>query len=110
MPSLLLVVSGRNELETDLWNKFSNWTHKISLESFTIEEATKYLNNKGIDNEELIESILSISGRLPVYLSLLAEGQPNSSDELADPNEKIVDRFHEVSSILKNNWFCDSRS
>lgn len=93
IPSLLLVISGRSCLEANTWNHFANWTHKIPLNPFTKEEATKYLNQKNIHDDKLVESILSISGRLPIYLALLAEGQPRSFDELADPNEQIVARF-----------------
>lgn len=91
--NILFIISGREALDPTCWNTFREYTEKISLEPFTEAEAREYLEQKGISSKSSIEAILSISGRLPVYLSLLAEGDPISTDNLADPNEKVVDRF-----------------
>ncbi|MFK8103424.1 MAG: tetratricopeptide repeat protein [Saprospiraceae bacterium] len=91
--NFLLVISGRRAIDREAWSKFENYTSRISLKPFTSKEARNYLAQRGITEERAIEEILSISGALPIYLSLLAEGDSASPDEIADPNEKVVARF-----------------
>ena len=91
--NIILIIGGRDILDPARWNTLREYTAKIPLEPFTKEEAKNYLAQRGITAPLAIENILSISGHLPVYLSLLAENDPASPDDISDPNEKIVERF-----------------
>ena len=92
-PNFILCISGRHPLQPQRWNKFKTYAQNISLEPFTEAEARAYLQQRNLHNENAIQQILAISNCLPVYLSLLAEGDPASQDNIADPNEKVVARF-----------------
>ncbi len=104
IPSILLVIGGRNALDPEKWSEFATFTYKIKLEPFAESEAKTYLEHRGINNPVLIEQLLAISGRLPVYLSLLADGDPTNPDEIFDPSEKIVERFlrHIDNPVLRD--------
>lgn len=91
--NILLIIAGRDPVDIEKWVEFNEFIFKIPLEHFTEEEAKDFLAKRGITSVASIENILSISGRLPVYLSLLSEGDPNSPDDISDPNEKVVERF-----------------
>ncbi len=91
--NIILSIGGRDMLDPARWNTLRAFTEKIPLEPFTEEEAKNYLAERGITHPKAVKDILSISGRLPVYLSLLAENDPASPDDISDPNEKIVERF-----------------
>lgn len=91
--NFILFISGREELKSEYWNTFSSYTAKILVKAFTEEEARDYLKQRKVTDEAAVEQILSISNLLPVYLSLLAEGDPAHPDDIIDPNEKVVERF-----------------
>ncbi len=104
IPPILCTISGRNPLNVDQWKDLSAIMHTIELEPFTDDEANEYLKQKGIANPDTIRSILSISGNLPVYLSLLTEGDPSNPGDICDPKDKVVERFlKHISDPLKRN-------
>ncbi|MGB5928999.1 MAG: tetratricopeptide repeat protein, partial [Cyclobacteriaceae bacterium] len=92
-PAVLLVIGGRHFLDIERWQSFANIAHRMELDPFTEEEARSYLFQKGIKKEEIIQSIMDISGNLPVHLSLLVEGDVSDADNLSAPNEKVVAHF-----------------
>ncbi|AHM63350.1 hypothetical protein D770_25525 [Flammeovirgaceae bacterium 311] len=91
--NILLVFSGREKLDTILWNENLEFMTFISLKPFTPAEAKEFLSNKGITDEHIINSIISVSGCLPIYLALLVEENPDQIDHVARPTEKVVERF-----------------
>jgi tetratricopeptide (TPR) repeat protein len=99
--NLLLTISGREPLNPDHWAAFGDAMSVIPLEPFSDSEARSYLERKQITDAATVETILHISGRLPVLLEILAEAAPNTADSVADPCDTAVERF------LK--WIKDSQ-
>ncbi|MFD1162013.1 tetratricopeptide repeat protein [Hwangdonia seohaensis] len=92
--NILIIVSGRAELEITRWSSLSDLLVKIPLEPFTIDEATVFLQQNGIRDVNTIETILSVSGRLPVYLALFVlENSIVDNQIVSLPTEKVVGHF-----------------
>ncbi len=91
--NIMLVISGRDELAKDKWCDFESLLTRFSLEPFTEDEAKDYLTRKGITNEQVIEVILNLSGRLPLLVATLAVENPNDPNLIGDPSDTAVERF-----------------
>lgn len=91
--NLLSVVAGRDPLDPNLWSNFGDFITTVALEEFSEIEAKTYLERKNITSPSIVETILELSGRLPVLLATLAEAAPDSPDEVSDPNATAVSRF-----------------
>lgn len=91
--NILLVFGGREKLELVKWGEFSDFITNIPLLPFTPKDAREYLMKKGVQDEKVMESIISVSGCLPVYLALLVDENPNQIDHISRPTEKVVERF-----------------
>jgi len=94
LPSnIMLVISGRDELEKDKWCDFEPLLIRFSLEPFTEGEARDFLARKGITNKQVIEVILKLSGRLPLLVATLAVENPKDPSLIGDPSDTAVERF-----------------
>jgi len=91
--NILLCIGGRDILNPNKWNIFKEDIIKISLKEFEKQEARQYLEKRGMTSQTDINAIMSISGCLPIYLSLLTESSLESPNNISDPSEKIVERF-----------------
>ena len=92
--NFLLVIGGRDKISKEgNWEALKEYIEDIALKAFTKKEAIAYLEKAGITKPDTIDFILEASKRLPVYLSLLSEGSPDSPEEVGDPKEQIVSRF-----------------
>ncbi|RMA64831.1 tetratricopeptide repeat protein [Ulvibacter antarcticus] len=91
--NITLVFSGRNKLDSITWKDSLGLISYISLLPFTKEETKEFLLKKGVIDEDVIASIISISGCLPVYLALLVDENPDQMAHISHPNEKVVERF-----------------
>jgi tetratricopeptide (TPR) repeat protein len=91
--NLLLVIAGRDELDKNHWVDSENFIARFPLNPFTDEEAIQYLHRKGITNDQIIETILHLSGRLPLLVTTLAATSPNDPSQIGDPSETAVERF-----------------
>jgi len=91
--NLVLVISGRAEVNPNDWAPFNDFKCRISLEPFTEEEARRFLHKKNIQNPEVVNTILKLSLRLPIMLAMLSDEAPNSPEEITDFNQTAVDRF-----------------
>lgn len=99
--NLLFVVSGRFKLDSKRWYDLRPLMVPIKLTPFTIEESTIFLNKHGISEKVLIDKLLKVSQRLPVYLSFFVlENEIGSNEHLEFPIEKVVDY---ILRSLKNN-------
>lgn len=90
--NLFMVISGRDEL-SEKWSLLETITHKILLEQFTREEAIAFLQSKNITNKPIIETLIEVSDRFPVLLSLFAQNPPTSADEIHDVSGTAIERF-----------------
>ncbi|MCK9920361.1 tetratricopeptide repeat protein [Frankia sp. AgPm24] len=91
--NLILTVAGQHRLDPNRWAEFFGLRADIPLRVFTDEEARELLTTRGVTDGRVIEVILTLSGRLPVLLAMLAEGRPTTTDELGDPSGDAVERF-----------------
>lgn len=90
---ILLVISGRNRLSSKDWSIFNEFIQFLNLKEFTEKEARVYLNKREIFNETIVNTILTLSNKLPVLLVTLADEAPTSEVDILDPSDTAVDRF-----------------
>ncbi|WP_238782629.1 tetratricopeptide repeat protein [Streptomyces monomycini] len=90
---VMVVTSGQSRLSPAVWGDHLDLVHELELEVFTEAEARQLLGAKGIQDEQVIEVILRLSGRLPVLVHLLAESRPASVEDVGDPSGTAIERF-----------------
>ncbi|MEB3962177.1 tetratricopeptide repeat protein [Streptomyces kunmingensis] len=91
--NVLVVLAGQTRLDVRVWADWLDLTVDLPLEVFTEAEARRYLAARHISDEQVVEVILRLSGRLPVLLSLLAEARPATAEDVGDPSGTAVERF-----------------
>lgn len=90
---IIMVIAGRDELDRNDWLAFEGVTAHISLEPFDEKEAREYLKRKAITNEQVIDTILQLSGRFPLLVATLAAESPDTLDKIDYASSTSVDRF-----------------
>ncbi|MEO0828269.1 MAG: tetratricopeptide repeat protein, partial [Cyanobacteria bacterium J06642_9] len=85
------VIAGRDRLNPNDWSGYN--PVQFPLEPFIEEEATQFLQRKGVTNAEVISTILDVSGRLPLLLAILAESSPNDPVQVGEASGTAVERF-----------------
>jgi tetratricopeptide (TPR) repeat protein len=88
-----IVVSGQGPLTSLCWEAVRDLTVDVPLEVFTEAEARSLLAHQGISDEQVVEVILRLSGRLPVLVHMLAQSRPRSAGDVDDPSGTAVGRF-----------------
>ncbi|MEU1704043.1 tetratricopeptide repeat protein [Streptomyces sp. NPDC005706] len=91
--NVLAVLAGQTRLDERCWGDFADLITDLPLDVFTEAEARQLLTNKGVTDEQVVEVIFRLSGRLPVLISTLAESRPSSVAEVGDPSGTAVERF-----------------
>lgn len=91
--NLVLVISGREEINSNDWAPFNDFKCRISLEPFTEKEARQFLHKKNILNPEVVNTILKLSLNLPIMLAMLADKAPISPEEITDFSQTAINRF-----------------
>lgn len=91
--TLVTTVSGQNPLNPNLWGEYLSVITDLSLEPFSDAEARQYLASKNICDERTIQVILTLSGRLPMWLATLADARPDDPFDIGDPAGDAVERF-----------------
>lgn len=88
-----IVIAGRHKISSN-WLHLSSICEFFELDLLSIDEAKEYLHSKGFENTDLINKIIEISQRLPLWLCTIAS-QNNIPDEktIINPSSLIVDRF-----------------
>ena len=74
--TLITTISGQKPLDPNLWGDYLPVIADIPLEPFSDAEARQFLASKDITDEATIQVILTLSGRLPLWLATLAEARP----------------------------------
>ncbi|KOT49970.1 hypothetical protein ADK43_34945 [Streptomyces rimosus subsp. rimosus] len=90
---VIVVAAGQGHLSPTVWSDHLDLVHELELEIFTEAEARQLLAARGIRDEQVIEVILRLSGRLPVLVHLLAEARPATAEDVGDPSGTAVERF-----------------
>ena len=91
--TLVTTIAGQKPLSPNLWGDYLPVLADVPLEPFSDAEARQFLGGKGIHDKGIIEVILSLSGRLPLWLATLAEARPGSVSDIGDPAGDAVERF-----------------
>jgi tetratricopeptide (TPR) repeat protein len=91
--TLVTTISGQNPLNPNLWGEYLPVIADVPLEPFSEAEARQFLASKNIIDEPTIQVILNLSGRLPMWLTTLAEARPNNPADIGDPAGNAVERF-----------------
>jgi hypothetical protein len=91
--ALITTISGQKPLNPNLWGDYLPVIADIPLEPFSDAEARQFLARKEITDEATIEVILTLSGRLPLWLATLAEAGPQDGADIGDPAGDAVGRF-----------------
>jgi tetratricopeptide (TPR) repeat protein/energy-coupling factor transporter ATP-binding protein EcfA2 len=91
--NILFTIAGREELDRDAWAPYAALVVRLSLEPFTDEEARKYLERAGVRSPEVVDEILSLTGRLPLLVATLAADAPVQPDQLGDATGLAIERF-----------------
>jgi len=91
--NIVLVITGRDELDRNHWAPYEGLLARLPLEPFTEEEAHDYLARKDITDEQVMEVILQLSGRLPLLVATLAAESPDDPAKVGDPSGEAVERF-----------------
>ena len=87
----ILVIAGREQLNPNRWSGYEPIPFPVN--PFTKDEATQFLQRKGITNPDVIEKILDISERLPLLLATLAENASNDPADIGEASGTAVERF-----------------
>ncbi|MEU0917861.1 tetratricopeptide repeat protein [Streptomyces cyaneofuscatus] len=94
MPAnVLVVLAGQPRLATRTWEDWLDVVTDWPLEVFTDAEARQLLTAKGVTDERVVDVILTLSERLPVLVSTLAEARPAGVSDIGDPSGTAVERF-----------------
>ncbi|MFI7275438.1 tetratricopeptide repeat protein [Streptomyces sp. NPDC049879] len=91
--NVLVVLSGQGRLSTACWGDWLDQIAATRLDVFTDEEARTLLSAKGVTDRRTVETVLRLSGRLPVLLDMLAQTRPAGPEAVPDPSETAVERF-----------------
>jgi hypothetical protein len=91
--TLVTTISGQLPLSPNAWGDYLSVVADIPLEPFSEAEARQFLGSKDIADEPTVDVILTLSGRLPMWLATLAEARPNEAADIGDPAGGAVDRF-----------------
>ena len=83
----------RTRSNPNLWGDYLPVIADVPLEPFSEAEARQFLASKNITDESTIEVILTLSGRLPMWLATLAEARPADAADIGDPAGDAVERF-----------------
>lgn len=87
--TLLLCIAGQHPLDVNRWGEYSGISVNWRLDPFTAEEARSLLRRKGVADDGVAELVLELSGRLPLLVAALADG----NGEVRDPSGLAVERF-----------------
>jgi hypothetical protein len=95
--NIVLVIAGRDSIESSLPEDPKRWLplldsgdiHRLSLNVFTEEETSIYLEKRGITDAEQMRQIRQLSRGLPLYLSMLT----TNPEGHIDPTASVVDNF-----------------
>jgi len=90
---LVITIAGQKALGSNRWAPYRGIVADVPLVPFTDEEARKLLTARGVHDEHVVQLILSLSGRLPLWLATLADRPPAGEDDVTDPTDGAVERF-----------------
>lgn len=91
--NVVITVLGQYELDKNRWGEYTPFVVNLPLEPFNESEAREYLRRRGVADEKVVETILELSGGLPLLVTTLAAESPSVPDDIIAPSETAIDRF-----------------
>jgi tetratricopeptide (TPR) repeat protein len=91
--TLTITIAGQYPLDPNRWAPYHGLLAGLPLEPFTELEARELLAQRGVTNQRVIEVILALSGRLPLWVASLASSHPDDPTAVGDPSGSAVERF-----------------
>ncbi|RJQ72276.1 hypothetical protein D5S17_26345 [Pseudonocardiaceae bacterium YIM PH 21723] len=91
--NVIITITGRKPLDANRWSDHLHERVDFPLEVFSEQEARQLLAEQGVVDPAVVDTIMTESGRLPIWLATLAASRPSSVAEVADPSVEAVDRF-----------------
>ncbi|MBI3964017.1 MAG: tetratricopeptide repeat protein, partial [Chloroflexi bacterium] len=89
----VLAIGGQHPLEKRAWSSFESVLVRLPLDPFTEGEARDFLSRQGVTDEETVETILRLSGRLPLLVATLSVGKPSGPGEVGSASGTAVGHF-----------------
>jgi tetratricopeptide (TPR) repeat protein len=90
---LVITIAGQKSLNSNRWSPYRGIVADVPLVPFTEDEARKLLTARGVRDEHVVQLILTLSGRLPLWLATLADRPPADQTDVTDPTDGAVERF-----------------
>ncbi|SNY52508.1 ATP-binding protein [Paractinoplanes atraurantiacus] len=91
--TVTLVIAGRHPLDPNAWSELLDLVAAAPLNPFTDAESRQLLSAQGITDPRTVDTIIALSGGLPLLTDMLAKGRPVSSADVGDPTGTAVERF-----------------
>jgi len=91
--NLTITIAGQHGLDPNAWADYLGEVVQMPLNLFSEAEARDLLAQYNVTDERVVDVILGLSGRLPLLLAMLAEGNPADPAEVGDRTGDAVDRF-----------------
>jgi tetratricopeptide (TPR) repeat protein len=89
---ILIIIAGREKLDSN-WTDYLGLIQFVYLDKLSEEEARDFLTIRGVTEPEVVNAILRLSGRIPLWLATLTSQVPKNSVELGDPTDEAIERF-----------------
>ncbi len=90
---ILFAIAGREELDRSAWASFERLVARIPLGPFSDEELRTYLARKGITDEKVVEAIHRLSDNVPLWVAMLAAGNPQDMADIQEPSDTAIEHF-----------------
>ncbi|MCX7594372.1 MAG: tetratricopeptide repeat protein, partial [Fischerella sp.] len=88
-----LIIAGRQDLDKNHWKFYEGSIVSLPLEPFTEEEVQEYLNRKSITRSHVVNTIIRLSGRLPLLVATLAAAVPHHFSQVGDSRSTAIEHF-----------------
>jgi tetratricopeptide (TPR) repeat protein len=92
---LVVVVAGQQALSPNRWRARERFLHRLELDVFSEDEAILALGEMGITDPDVVARIVSLSGRLPILLAMLAARQPSTPEDIDGLPAEAIEVFLE---------------
>ena len=91
--NLTITLASRDQLDPVRWAGLLADIEAIGLDRFSEAEARQLLASKNVRDEAIVEAIFALTGRLPLEVAMLAEGNPVDPAALVQPGSDAVEQF-----------------
>lgn len=91
--NIVVTLAGQSALDRTVWADHLDLVTTLPLDPFTDAEARQVLAARGVTEEAVVETVLRLTGRLPLLVSTLAATRPSGPGAVGDPADTAVERF-----------------